>query len=226
MKPPQPPTHIDILLPEPFYLSSSSLFCLYTAVIALDYLTLLNEKKLPITPTKLRLIITAVHIVLPLIFITHSIKTNLFFAGIPWAVASFTACLPLDKITLSDWAWAQTSVLLDPSVATPSNATIREIYNTATSQALAARMHGIAKVLRGFAKLMGMKYILDPLLPLDPSSVLSLPWFSKTSLIMTVLFGVKAYLTIGMTDIGLGFTQFILGIPLIDIFNSPILATG
>ncbi|KAL0089577.1 hypothetical protein J3Q64DRAFT_1636794 [Phycomyces blakesleeanus] len=219
-----PPTHIEITLPEPFYLSPLALSCLYTAVIGLDYIVLLNEKKLPLTSTQLRLVITAIHIALPLIFITHSVKYNLFFAGLPWAVASLTACLPLDEITLSDWVLAQSSVLLDPSVSVPSNPTIKEIYNTATSQTLATRIHGIAKIGRGMAKLVIMKYILDPFLPADPSSVLLFPWFSKTSLVLTILFGMKAYLTIGAVDIGLGFMQFVLGIPLVDIFNSPILA--
>ncbi|KAI7881011.1 hypothetical protein K492DRAFT_129353 [Lichtheimia hyalospora FSU 10163] len=88
------------------------------------------------------------------------------------------------------------------------------------------RQKGVMRIARGIIKLVFMHYYLDRLLPSDPSFMLKFPWFHSYSLIGTLLYGCKAYTFLGVADVGMGIQQLILGLPQIDLFDAPMLATS
>ncbi|KAI8374135.1 uncharacterized protein BYT42DRAFT_500025 [Radiomyces spectabilis] len=86
------------------------------------------------------------------------------------------------------------------------------------------RLGGWIKFARALCKYCFMRYCVDPLLCSDPVDILALRPYDPYALFQTVLLGVKAYCVLGFTDAFMGLVQLTLNVPLIDFFDSPILA--
>jgi hypothetical protein len=69
-----------------------------------------------------------------------------------------------------------------------------------------------------------MNGVIDRTLPRRTEIALVYPWFSFASMIYTLLYGIKAYLMLGIVDIFMGAEQAITGWRMIYLFNSPIIS--
>lgn len=200
---------LDIQLPKPNVLPTVHLTGLYACMLGIDYLLLRNQKKLFISKPTLRLGMTVVHAIVPLAIVSPSLANNVTFAAVPWFLASYSAYLPTEQFTCTGWLKALYNTMVDHSV--------KEKPRT--------HLQGLMKALRGVTKLAVLYFGVEPLLPSMPDAMLAYPWFSKESLTDTFLFGLKAYLILGGVDVLTGLAQAITGWGMVDMFDSPLLAT-
>ncbi|KAG1468325.1 hypothetical protein G6F56_003894 [Rhizopus delemar] len=120
--------------------------------------------------------------------------------------------MPLEQLTFHEWAKNVFKITLDPSS--------KEI------PAHNSRYRGAALVFLGFLKFSFMNLLVEPFLPSKTVFGLYYSWFHPMSLIYTLLYGLKIYCTLGGMDIVLGIEQMITGWNMLELFDSPILATS
>ncbi|KAI8094983.1 uncharacterized protein B0P05DRAFT_461922 [Gilbertella persicaria] len=154
-----------------------------------------------------RIGITAIHAAVPICIVSPHVPNNVAFAAIPWFLASYSAYLPTEQFTLKQWIQALYDTVVDRTGQT-------------------SHAFGLIKMARGLAKLVLLYVGVQPLLPTMPDAMLNYPWFSSESLSYTFLFGVKAYLVLGCADVTAGLAQALTGWRMVDMFDSPILATS
>jgi hypothetical protein len=201
---------LDISLPNPIVLPTLHLTGLYACMLGIDYVLLRNQHRLPISKTSLRIGMTVIHAIVPLAIVSPLQPNNVLFAAVPWFLASYSAYLPTNRFTLSQWIRALYNTIVDRS--TP---------DTKTS----IHVQGMIKTLRGIVKLAALYFCVEPFLPEYPDAMLKYAWLSRESLLDTFLFGLKAYLVLGTVDVTTGLAQAITGWRMIDMFDSPLLAT-
>lgn len=200
---------LDISLPKPIVLPTLQLTGLYACMLGVDYVLLRNQNKLFISKKTLRLGMTAVHAVVPLTIVSPLLPNNVTFAAVPWFLASYSAYLPTEKFTLTAWLGALYNTIVDAD-----NTDIAHVHRL-----------GLVKAVRGMTKLAVLYFGVEPLLPTMPDEMLAYGWFSKKSLSDTFLFGLKAYLILGVVDVTTGLAQAVTGWRMVDMFDSPLLAT-
>lgn len=200
---------LDISLPKPIVLPTLQLTGLYACMLGVDYILLRNQNKLFISKKTLRLGMTAVHAVVPLTIVSPLLPNNVTFAAVPWFLASYSAYLPTEKFTLTAWLGALYNTIVDAD-----NTDIAHVHRL-----------GLVKAVRGMTKLAVLYFGVEPLLPTMPDEMLAYGWFSKKSLSDTFLFGLKAYLILGVVDVTTGLAQAVTGWRMVDMFDSPLLAT-
>lgn len=200
---------LDISLPKPIVLPTLQLTGLYACMLGVDYILLRNQNKLFISKKTLRLGMTAVHVVVPLTIVSPLLPNNVTFAAVPWFLASYSAYLPTEKFTLTAWLGALYNTIVDAD-----NTDIAHVHRL-----------GLVKAVRGITKLAVLYFGIEPLLPTMPDEMLAYGWFSKKSLSDTFLFGLKAYLILGVVDVTTGLAQAVTGWRMVDMFDSPLLAT-
>lgn len=200
---------LDISLPKPIVLPTLQLTGLYACMLGVDYILLRNQNKLFISKKTLRLGMTAVHAVVPLTIVSPLLPNNVTFAAVPWFLASYSAYLPTEKFTLTAWLGALYNTIVDAD-----NTDIAHVHRL-----------GLVKAVRGITKLAVLYFGIEPLLPTMPDEMLAYGWFSKKSLSDTFLFGLKAYLILGVVDVTTGLAQAVTGWRMVDMFDSPLLAT-
>lgn len=201
---------LEVILPNPIVLPTLHLTGLYACMLGIDYVLLRNQHHLPISKTALRVGMTVIHAIVPLAIVSPLQPNNVTFAAVPWFLASYSAYLPTDQFTLSQW--------------------IRALYNTIVDRGpphAKTNVHtqGIIKTLRGIIKLAALYFGIEPLLPEYPDVMLEYVWLSRESLLDTFLFGLKAYLVLGAVDVTTGLAQAVTGWRMVDMFDSPLLAT-
>ena len=200
---------LNIDLPQPYVIPTLQLAGLYTCMLGVDYVLLYNRKRLVfISKNALGIAMTVVHAMVPLTVVSPIPANNVAFAALPWFLASYSAYLPTETFTVKQW--------------------IKALYDTVVDRdADVSRVHrkGLVKAARGVAKLAALHFGVEPLLPLMPDDMLRYPWFSRESLGDTFLFGLKAYLILGVVDITSGLAQALTGWCMVDMFDSPLLAT-
>lgn len=201
---------LDISLPKPIVLPALHLTGLYACMLGIDYVLLRNQHRLPISKTTLRLGMTSIHAIVPLAIVSPLQPNNVTFAAVPWFLASYSAYLPTDQFSLSQWIRALYNTIVDRN---PPNAKTN------------VHVQGIIKTLRGMMKLAVLYFGIEPLLPEYPETMLAHAWLSRESLLDTFLFGLKAYLVLGAVDVTTGLAQAVTGWSMVDMFNSPLLAT-
>lgn len=208
------PPWVDIALPSAIILPAAELIALYAIVLCLDLTLLCHEQHLHkyITAKQLRIGMAIVHVVIPMIFISNHPPCNILFAGAPWFIASYSAHMPTDQLTLQKCVHALFKVTINDD----------ETIKTKTK----IRYKGIAKVSLGVSKLVFMKIIINSLLPHHADDALEYAWLHPMSLIYTVLFGIKAYCLLGAVDVFMGIEQVVFAWDLVDLFDSPIIATS
>ncbi|ORY98894.1 hypothetical protein BCR43DRAFT_488342 [Syncephalastrum racemosum] len=215
-------------LPGPIIVDAAYLVGFYAVILACDYFLLRYEAKVPLSRVQLRVVLAIVHSLLPMAVVSPWAPYNLFFAAMPWFYVSYTAILPVDRLSCREWLYSFYAVLLDipdderRRIAFAHNAQL----GSGTDDPMAARKAGLVKLIRGAFKFWFMKHVIDRILPEDYTVLLRLPWFSAGSLMLTVVLGIKAYLMLGVVDLGLGLEQCVLGVPLIDLQDSPILSAS
>ncbi|KAI8362825.1 hypothetical protein BD560DRAFT_404215 [Blakeslea trispora] len=195
---------LNIPLPSPKVVPGSYLLGLYTCMLGTDYFLLRHQ--LPIGKRIIRISIVAAHAVVPLVIISPFQPNNVAFAALPWFLASYSAYLPSEHLTMKQWIKALSQTVIDSSrPAKPSE--------------------GFWKLVRGVTKLVALTVLVDQWLPSKPQEIFQYPYFSTTSFINTFLFGVKAYLILGASDILAGVVEIVSGKRIIDVFDAPYLAT-
>ncbi|KAI7889390.1 uncharacterized protein EV154DRAFT_285389 [Mucor mucedo] len=207
------PPWVDIALPPAIILPATTLITLYAVVLGLDYSLLSNERYLRkyISATQLRIGMALMHIILPMIFISNHPPCNILFAAGPWFIASYAAHMPTDTLTFKKCVYDLFKV------------TIQDDKDTDKAK---IRYKGVAKVSLGVFKLIWMRMFINPLLPVHPDDALEYAWLHPMSLIYTILFGIKAYCLLGAVDIFMGLEQTLFAWNMVDLFDSPILATS
>jgi hypothetical protein len=203
---------LNINLPDPIVIPAAQLTGLYACMLGIDYILLRNQKKLAfISKNTLRVGLTVVHAIVPLAVVSPLSPNNVTFAAVPWFLASYSAYLPTENFTLTEWIRALYSTIVDRSsdIADKKN----------------VHVQGLVKTARGIAKLAILYLGVEPLLPTMPDEMLKYPWLSKKSLSDTFLFGLKAYLILGAVDVTTGLAQALTGWCMVDMFDSPLLAT-
>lgn len=212
---------VNLVLPPPFIIPTVPLVGLHCAQLGLDYV-LLRKARRGMIP--IRVMIGGAHIILPLVVATRHDGGNLFLAALPWFYAAYSATLPLEKLSLREWMESFNAIVLD--VPDKVRAQLAEEPDRIKHvDARGTRQKGVMRIARGVIKLGLMHYCIDQLLPNDPAFMLTLPWFHLSSLGYTLLYGCKAYTFLGVADVGMGIQQLILGLPQIDLFDAPMLAT-
>ncbi|CEI93900.1 hypothetical protein RMCBS344292_08125 [Rhizopus microsporus] len=201
---------LDITLPPPVILPYTQLILLYTSVIGIDLVLLRNDKRLPLSPIQLRLALACIHAILPLIFVSPNRPLNVLYAAVPWFVVSYSAHMPTDQLTPIAWIDTLIKIMVEPN----DNHTNR------------IRCRGAATSCLGILKWSFMHLFIDPLLPHRTLFALYYPWLHPMSLIYVILYGVKAYCLLGIVDIFMGLEQVVTGWNMVQLFNSPILATS
>lgn len=219
---------IDVDLFEPLVVPASQLLLFYTALVAFDYLLLRNEPHLPLTGIPLRILLAIIHAFIPLAIVSPYAPYNLFFAACPWFIVSFTAALPTSRLSFSQYLNAFYAVVLDVTDDERLKMAQGQSENFGGSAALdpvGTRVRGLLKIGLGIGKWMLVTRCVDPLLPEKYSVLFSYSWLDPKSLALTLLLGIKAYLLLGVTDIGCGIEQMILGVRMVDLFHSPIISS-
>lgn len=219
---------VDVDLFEPLVVPASQLLLFYTALVSVDYLLLRNEPRLPITGIPLRFVLGIVHAFIPLAIISPYAPYNLFFATCPWFIVSYTAALPTWRLSYRKYLTAFYAVILDVSDEERLQLAQGRSENFGGSAALdsvGTRVRGLLKIGLGIGKWVLVTRYVDPLLPEKYSVIFSYAWLDPRSLALTLLLGIKAYLMLGVTDIGCGIEQVILGVRMVDLFHSPIISS-
>ncbi|KAG1502297.1 hypothetical protein G6F46_003081 [Rhizopus delemar] len=198
---------LNLRLPDPIVIPALPLTGLYVCMLGTDYILLRYQRT--VSKTQLRVAITTAHALVPLVVASPSSPANVAFATVPWFVASYSAGLPLDTFSVKEWTRAIFETVIDRSPVEGN------VY-----------VQGLVKTGRGILKLLILVYGVQPLLPSRPDLMLRYPWFSKTSLIHTFLFGLDAYLIMGFLDMAAGVVQVMTGLKMEDMFDSPFLATS
>lgn len=208
----QPP-FIDITLPPAIVLPAFTLISLYVVVGAIDFFLLRNERHVAsiMTPKQLRIGMAVVHILIPMVFITSYPPANVLLAATPWFLASYSAHMPTEELTLQRYVYTIFKITIDDDEHQP-------ISNTKV------RVKGAAKMALGVFKIAFMHLMIDPLLPRHPDYALEYPWYSTASMMYTVLFGIKAYCMLGIVDVFMGLEQLLFAWNMVTVFNSPIIA--
>ncbi|KAI9244134.1 hypothetical protein BDA99DRAFT_610260 [Phascolomyces articulosus] len=221
----EPPIHITV--PAPIVVRTPVLLGIYGGLLTLDYVAFKFQNKLPLGKVPLRMALMSIHTTIPLVFASSSVGANLFFIAVPWFYVTYSSVIPVEKYSFREWLDSLQCLLLDASPEKRWLLATRKIPTLKLSkeEQYEARIKGVVRIVRGIGKLIIMKYLVDPLLPDPLSSVLTLPWLHPTSLLSTLLFGCKAYFFLGVADIGTGIQQMSLGVPSIDLFNSPMIAS-
>lgn len=201
---------LDIALPKPIVLSTIQLAGLYACMLGIDYVLLRYQNKLFISKNTLRVGMTVIHAIVPLAIVSPLQPNNVTFAAVPWFLASYSAYLPTENFTLTEWIKALYNTIVD---RTPTNSKTN------------VNVLGLVKTLRGIAKLAVLYFGVEPFLPTMPDDMLRYPWLSKESLLDTFLFGLKAYLVLGVVDTLTGLAQAATGWRMVDMFDSPLLST-
>ncbi|KAI8370785.1 hypothetical protein EDC96DRAFT_92940 [Choanephora cucurbitarum] len=195
---------LNIGLPPAKVIPGSYLLGLYTCLLGTDYLLLRHQ--LPLSKRIIRTSIVAVHAAVPLYVISPLQGNNVAFAAVPWFLASYSAYLPTEHLGWKEWIKALSSTVIDSSgPAKPSESGW--------------------KVIRGVTKLAALLLLVDRLLPANPKLIFQDPYFSLPSLLNTFLFGTKAYLILGTSDILAGIVELVSGKRIVDLFDAPYLAT-
>jgi hypothetical protein len=181
-------------------------------MLAIDYVLLRYQNKLFISENTLRVGMTVIHAIVPLAIVSPLQPNNVTFAAVPWFLASYSAYLPTENFTLTEWIKALYSTIVDRTPITADGKTNVNVL-------------GLVKTLRGIAKLAVLYFGVEPFLPTMPDDMLRYPWLSKESLLDTFLFGLKAYLILGVVDVSTGLAQAVTGWRMVDMFDSPLLST-
>ncbi|KAG0739967.1 hypothetical protein G6F57_001796 [Rhizopus arrhizus] len=202
---------INASLPPAIVLPYTSLTLLYAISIGFELFLLKNEKRLPVTSAQLRVFIVLFRIALPLVFVSPNIPINVLFAAVPWFFTSYTARMPIEQLTLAEW----TNKVIKITSESSENMSVSSI-----------RYRGAANCCLGVLKWSFMRLFLDPLLPHKPIFALYYPWFHPLSLIYTILYGVKAYCLLGAVNVFMGLEQVIMGWNMVQLFDSPIIASS
>ncbi|KAI9252505.1 hypothetical protein EDC94DRAFT_620738 [Helicostylum pulchrum] len=201
---------LNITLPNPIVLPTLQLTGLYACVLGLDYILLRNQNNLVfISKNSLRIAMTITHAIIPLTVVSPLSPNNVTFAAVPWFLASYSSYLPTQEFTLKEW--------------------LRSLYDTIVDREADhhnIQRSGLIKAGRGLLKLAVLYFGIDPLLPTMPDQMLQYPWLSQKSLMDTFLFGIKAYLVLGVVDVTTGVAQAVTGWCMVDMFDSPLLATS
>lgn len=206
------PPLIDISLPPAIVLPAATLIILYAVVLSIDFCLLYNERHLNkfITAKQLRIAMAIVHIIIPMIFISNHAPCNILFAAAPWFLASYSAHMSTEQLTIKKWMYTLFKVAIDDD----------EIMKNKTK----IRCKGMSKISLGTLKLVFMQVFVNPLLPQHAEYALDYGWLHPMSLVYTVLFGIKAYCLLGAVDIFMGIEQTLFGWNMVDLFNSPIIS--
>ena len=179
-----------------------------------------------ISSIQLRVILAITHALIPQLIVSTNIVANLFFAVIPWFFVTYGATMPLEHITLQEAYETFMAIMIDQERQQRqigAKGKISDNNNTAKSE---NRWHGCIKVIRGTIKWIFLFRCIEPFLPQNNAYILSLTWFHWKSMTLTMLYGIKGYCFLGIVDIVMGLEEFALDMPMIDLFNSPILASS
>lgn len=209
------PPFLEISLPPAIIIHAIPLTLLYALILGVEVYILSNEQhfKKYISSKQLRLAMATVHIAIPMIFITGNPPFDLLFATVPWFLASYTAYVATDQLSFVQWVQAMLEVV-----------TITDDELSADKKKI--RLKGLSKLSMGIFKIAVMHIVVNPLLPRRPEYALEYPWFSVESLFYTALFGIKAYLLLGLLQIYMSLCQIVLGITVVELFDSPIIASS
>ncbi|KAI9322700.1 hypothetical protein BX666DRAFT_649674 [Dichotomocladium elegans] len=203
-----------VTLPPPLYLPWAHLLALYAILWCVDYLVIRYVSK----RASVKCILAAIHFAMPLAWACPEFYVNACMVCGPWVVGAQVIheaeqARPLGSLR-------QSSVrdilpfLIDDKAPMDNDANVR--------------VRGVAKIMRGVFKWSLMKAAVDPLLERVPemAGLLDMAYFSIPSVWITVLLGTKVYCLLGVVDIATGAQQLMLGLPMLDLFDSPWLASG
>ncbi|KAI7869335.1 hypothetical protein BDF14DRAFT_1783955 [Spinellus fusiger] len=216
-------THISINLPDAIILTVPATFLLYTTTTSCGLWALYKKKSIPISPWKLRATVAIFGFCVPLVFLSSSIVFNLSFGSLQWFILGTGCYLPTHNLSYFQWVRG-----IFPALSyAPSPALVDGDKNTHANTASSTgdvRINGLVTMGRGFTKLALAYCFAEPLVKKDVEHYLALPLFSIESIVSTFLFGAKTYLVFASIDIMLGLCQTLTGIPMVDMFDSPILS--
>jgi hypothetical protein len=148
-----------------------------------------------------------------MIYISSYPPANILFAAAPWFLASYSAHMPTKDLTVEKWARAIFKITIDEQSANTTNP-------------FKIRVQGLAKIALGIFKIAFMHLFIQPLLPHHAEYALDYAWLHPMSLIYTVLYGIKAYCMLGTVDVFMGTEQALFAWNMVQVFNSPILASS
>lgn len=207
------PPFIDISLPSAIIIPSLHLVALYTFVLAVDFYLLRNERHFNSvnSATRLRIGMAVIHALLPMVFISRHPPFNILFAAVPWFCFSYAVHIPTDQLTVEKYVYTLFKV------------TIKDDDNISKTR---IRCKGVAKFSLGIFKFTFMRLFINPLLPHHTEYALDYAWYHPMSLIYTVLFGIKTYCMLGFVDVVMGIEQALFAWNMVDLFNSPIVASS
>lgn len=209
------PPFIDIALPEAHILPVHKLVLLYSISLLLDFLLLRNECLVSkvISPFQLRVAMGIYHAIIPMVYISSYPPANILFAAAPLFLASYSAQIPTKDLTVEKWANTILKITTNEQ-------------DTNTASPAKVRIQGMAKVALGIFKIAFMRLFIDPLLPHHPENALEYSWLHPMSLVYMVLYGTKSYCMLGMVDVFMGTEQALFAWNMVQLFNSPILASS
>ncbi|KAI9483833.1 MAG: hypothetical protein EXX96DRAFT_520448 [Benjaminiella poitrasii] len=205
------PPFIDIKLPPAIVTPAYISFLLYVFVLGIDFLLLSNERHLQISPRRLRIVMTIVHVLIPLVFISPHPPCNVLFAAAPWFFAAYASHLPAEKMTIYDFIKSLFKIIIVPD-------------STMTQTQI--RIKGLAKIALGVLKFAFMQLCVNPVLPHRTEYALEYTWLHPMSLLYTLLYGIKAYCLLGVVDVFMGLEQVVFGWNMVTLFNSPIISSS
>ncbi|KAI8150420.1 hypothetical protein BJV82DRAFT_587134 [Fennellomyces sp. T-0311] len=202
---------IDVTLPPPILIPEFYYVSIHLALLWLDHWAIRHMQPI-LGFIAIRTLLVLAHIAIPLTFASPSEMLSGSLVGMPWYTATYIV------------HFADKGLGFRESIVSVGG-TLHVFQESPTEDHI--RTQGLAKIARGVFKWAFMKTVIDPWLPDHFSQrLLALPYWSIESLWLTALIGIKVYLLMGLVDIGTGLLQSVMRVPMIDIFDSPILATS
>ncbi|KAI9259638.1 hypothetical protein BDA99DRAFT_440009 [Phascolomyces articulosus] len=202
------PSHI--LIPDIYFIAGNAF------MIWIDFLAVRHLQPI-IGFIQLRILLFLIHISISLFFACPSQFLTASMLGAPWYTASYVVYFADKNLSFRESLIGVGSTLLifqEQGQSKSADTTTKHV-----------RMQGLAKMARGVFKWSLMKSFVDPWLPDGYSQrLLMIDYWTMESLMLTATIGLKVYCIMGLVDLFMGSFQFLFGISMIDIFDSPILA--
>lgn len=204
-----------IKLPSTKVLPVPSLVAMYSLTLVIDYLLVRNEKRLSsiIPPFLLRSLIGVYHFILPLYFDSKYEIANISFMLQPWIYAIQIFFLTESGISLREW------IPMMIKIGTFQDETPNTLSNNDV------RLGGMKKLLRGTAKLVFMRLVLDQFLPKDLSIILHYPVYNPKAMFLTYVLAMRIYCMMSLVDVLMGLLQIVFLVRFQDLFDNPFMSS-
>lgn len=201
---------IAIPIPGPLiHLGHMPLSLLYASSICFDYYICCCTS---IPYHKYKHCLTVFHLLLPLIAEPINTAWTTVYIAYPWFLA--TVGVYVSRIHNKQHLSAQNWLRL---IIVEGLGDKNQVENV--------QLDSIRKIVNVLCGLAFSRLFLKRFLPVNPQLLCEYPWYSFKSVYLCLLMGIKGYILMNCSSLGMAAIQAISGIKTVEVFNQPFLAT-